>query len=383
MEITITEFKEQYLPNLREQFQMAVQKSLIRNSTVIAEKLEKQIETFVYFVGNFQKEIPVALGEIQIALLYTSVCMQEPQICISAYGKNKLLGEEILNIKYHCDWLFTEWDSYQKKIEEKVQEIHAESYIRRAAVKMMMNESIPFLISCLYTITKYQFMEFDRVKDYQELLLTEDFRVTVGGYRDWCRMIYRVRPETDIFLSEQNTPLSYCVFRGAVYNQKKFTKLDLSHARFYECEFVHCEFTDVKLQDSIFENCRMYHCSFQETTFYGATFRQSTLKKNHAEGVKWQYEPDLEEIEDIYKEVEFIECVNDGSVLECEKDGNVLKSEGEGGMLGDKDDGSVCECEKDGNVLKSEGEGGMLGDKDDGSVCECEKYSNILEGENT
>lgn len=314
MDITITEFKEQYLPEICEQFHTAVQRSIVSNGQSIVQRLSKQMETFVRFVGTFQKTVPVEVGEMQIALLYSSVCMGEPQICISAYGKNKLLGDEILNIKYRCDWLFTEWDNYQNKIETKIVEMHAENNIRKSAVKMMMNESISFLIYCLYAVTKYQFMEFDKIGGSDELLLTEDFRLTVGGYRDWCRILYQRRREIDIFMREQNTPLKFCVFRGAVYNQKKFVHLDLSRTRFYECEFIHCEFEDVMLQDSIFENCRIYHCRFKETSFYGATFRQSTLKKICVEDVKWQYDVGSQQMDDLYKEVEFSECVSDDSI---------------------------------------------------------------------
>lgn len=316
MEITILEFKEQYLPELREQFHAAVGKSIIENRQSIIEKLEKQIETFIHFVGTYQKSVPVKMGEMQIALLYTSVCMGEPQICISAYGKKQILGEEILNIKYRADWLFTEWFSYQKAIEAKVHELCAENYIRKSAIKMMMNESISYLIYCLYAVTKYQFAEFDKKNGYTDLALTENFRLTVGGYRDWSRTLYQRRGEIDLFMREQGVPLTYSVFQGAVYNKKKFTHLELSHTRFYECEFIHCEFEDVNFRDAIFDNCRMYHCIFSEVDFYGATFKQSTLKKNHAKKIHWQYEADFKELEDIYKNVDFLECINDGTIFE-------------------------------------------------------------------
>lgn len=318
MEITITEFKEQYLPELCGDFHTAVQTGMVENRQQIAEKLQKQIETFIHFVGTFQKSVPVEVGEIQIALLYSAVCMGEPQICISAYGQNKLLGEEILNIKYRCDWLFTEWETYQKNIEKKIKEMHAENYIRKAAVKMMMNESIMFLIYCLYAVTKYQFMEFDKMNGYENLVLTEDFQLTVGGYRDWCRTLYRRRPKVDIFMRERDNPLKFCTFHGAVYNKKKFSHMDLSHTRFYECEFVHCDFEDVILRDSIFDNCRIYRCNFHETTFCGATFRKSTLKMNRLEQTQWSYETDAQQ-EDLYKDVDFLECDNDGTFVEQEK----------------------------------------------------------------
>ena len=317
MEITLAEFKEQYLPELREQFYSAVQKSIVENKQEITEKLEKQVKSFLHIMGTFQNAVSIELGEMQIALLYSSVCMGEPQICISAYGQDKLLGEEILHIKYRCDWLFSEWETYQKNIERKIQEIHAERYIRKAAVKLMMNQSIMFLIYSLYAIMKYQFMEFDRFEEYDNLILTEDFRVTVGGYRDWHRTLYQRREPIDIFMREQENPLTYCTFHGAVYHKKKFSKLNLSHARFYECEFVHCEFDDVILQDCIFENCRIYHCTFHETAFYGATFRNSILKMNQLDKTYWSYEVE-QQPEDLFKEVEFIECENDGTFSEGE-----------------------------------------------------------------
>lgn len=315
MEITISEFKEQYLPKLREKFHTDVQRNIAEHRQEIAEKLEKQIEMFIHFVGTFQKSVPVELGEIQIALLYSSICMGNPQICISAYGQDKLLGEEILNIKYGCDWLFSEWDSYQESIEDTIKQIHAESYIRKSAVKMLMNESISYLTYCLYAVTKYQFAEFEQKGGYGELALTEDFQLTVGGYRDWCRTLYRRRPQVDIFMKEQDMPLTFCTFYGAVYHKKKFSNMDLSHARFYECEFVHCEFENVMLQDSIFENCRIYHCTFHETIFYGATFRKSILKKNQTEQISWDYETDYQHVEDLYKDVDFLECENDGTLF--------------------------------------------------------------------
>lgn len=313
MEITLEDFKEQYLPDLSGQFHTAVQRSIVENRKEITEKLEKQLEAFVHFVGTFQKSVPIKLGEIQIALLYSSVCMGEPQICISAYGPNKLMGEEILNIKFRCNWLFTEWEAYQESIETKIKEIHAENYIRKAAVKMMMNESITYLIYCLYAATKYQFMEFDKLDGYCDLMLTENFQLTVGGYRDWSRTLYQRRPQIDIFMRDKDISLTFCTFHGAVYNKKKFSHLDLSHARFYECEFVHCEFDDVMLQDSIFENCRVYHCTFDEIFLYGATFRQSTFKKNKMGQVHWHYETDYQHVEDLYKDTEFLECENDGT----------------------------------------------------------------------
>lgn len=315
MEITIDKFKELYLPELYDRFRAEMQNSLIENAQDIDVRLRRQVETFVGFVGKYQRQVPIKVGEIQICLLYSSICLGEPQICISAYGKNKVFGQEILNIKYRCDWLFTAWETFRRDIELKVAELHAESYIRKAAISKMMNECVPFLIYCLYAVTKYKLMEFDKMDGFDELLLTDDFRLSVGGYRDWSRTLYRKRETTDIFLREENESLKFSVYRGMVYNKKKFINLDLTHVRFYECEFVHCEFENVMLIDSIFEKCRIYHCNFKGSNFLGASFRECTLKKNHTDESIWQYSIDEQMFGDLYKDVEFLECVNDGSIM--------------------------------------------------------------------
>ncbi len=319
MEITIAEFKEQYFPLLQEQYHASLQRSITENRDQIITKLYQQAEGFLLFTNRFQKQIPIEIGEVQIALLQTSVHLHKPQIAFCAYDEAGILGREIFNIKYDAMWLFEGWEAYRESIREKVRELHAENYIREAAIQQMMWESMDFTIYCLYGITKYLFQEFFLMKGYDELLSTDHFRLSVGGYRDWSRTLYRKREKIDIFFKEEGEMLQYCRFENAVYNRKKFEKMDMSHTFFVDCEFVHSDFKEVIWRDAIFENCRFYHCKFEKVDFCGSTFRNVTMKKDTFKESVWEFQPDMEHpetIEDIYKPVEWEQCIKEELVFE-------------------------------------------------------------------
>lgn len=345
MEITIKEFKEQYLPELQEQFHTKIQKNIEKNGEAILNRLYKELEGVIAFSVSFQKEIPIEIGEIQIALLQTSVVLGKPQIAFCVYNAGGILGEEIYNLKFDAQWMFEPWQEYYETLEKKVLELHAENYVRKAALQQMMLESMDFIIYCLYMIMKYQFIEFFRMKKYEEMILADNFRLSVGGYRDWSRTLYRRGPACDIFFgSEKN--FRYAIFNEAVYNHKKFENMDLSKTYFYDCEFVHSHFPGTVLKDAIFENCRFYHCVFEKTDLCGTTFRNVTMKKCTFTETMWNYIPDMENIEDFYKNVDFRGCVleyigfnkcdlrgirlidcqwKEIDIVDCEKDNNVFE----------------------------------------------------------
>lgn len=346
MEITIKEFKEQYLPMLQEQFHTKIQKNIESNGEVILKKLYKELEGVISFSVSFQKEIPIEIGEIQISLLQTSVVLGKPQIAFCVYNASGILGEEIYNLKFDAQWMFEPWQEYYDLLENKVLELHAENYIRKAALQQMMLESMDFIIYCLYAITKYHFIEFFRMNKYEELILADNFRLSVGGYRDWSRTLYRKCPPSDIFFGSEQKNFKYAIFNEAVYNQKKFENLELGKTYFYDCEFVHSYFSNTVLRDAIFENCRFYHCEFEKTDFCGATFRNVTMKKCTFTETIWNYVPDMERLEDFYKNVDLKSCVleyisfnqsdlrgiriNDCQwkeieIVECEKDDGVFE----------------------------------------------------------
>lgn len=319
MELSITEFEQKYLPAIEEEFRQETTEYITEKREDISKQLWEQLSKAVYFANKFQKRIPIPIGEIQIALLQTSVSLGRPQIGIAAYDESGVMGNEIFQIKFDVQWLFAKWEKFQQKILKQVEMLHAGNYIHKEAIRQMMYKSMTFLIQSMSIFAKYPLREFQKIDGYEQMILAEQFRLTIGGYRDWSRILYVKKPEVDIFFHDSQESLRYCQFQSAVYNRKEFCNLDLKYTRFNECEFVHCHFTNVQLQDVVFEHCRMYHCTYENVNFSGATFIATTMKKNTFTEAVWTDESEFNEeenIEDFYKAVEFIECeVDDEAVL--------------------------------------------------------------------
>ena len=92
--------------------------------------------------------------------------------------------------------------------------------------------------------------------------------------------------------------------------------MDLMYTKFVNCEFVHCDFKNVEFQDVVFEHCRIYHCTFENVNFSGGTFIDTTLKKNVFHEITWNEGPKyMNEIQDFYKGVEFIDCITDDEAI--------------------------------------------------------------------
>lgn len=316
MRISIAEFEETYLPVMEEEFKQDTMDSVMEHHDSICKQLWKEMETTAKFAVKFQQQIPIPIGEMQISLLVTSLYLDKPQIGIAAYDMRGIYGNELFQIKYDASWLFTQWDKYRNKILQKIEELHVENYIHAEAVRQMMHKSIPFLMQSMCVLAKYPLREFEKLEAADELLLTESFRLTIGGYRDWSRILYVRRPQLDIFFHDSSELLRYCKFNEAVYNHKEFNKLDLMYTKFVNCEFVHCDFKNVEFQDVVFEHCRIYHCTFENVNFSGGTFIDTTLKKNVFHEITWNEEPKyMNEIQDFYKGVEFIDCITDDEAI--------------------------------------------------------------------
>ena len=110
----------------------------------------------------------------------------------------------------------------RQKLLKQVEILHAQNYIHPEAIRQMMYKSMTFLIQGMSIFAKYPLREFQRIDGYGQLILTEQFRLTIGGYRDWSRILYVKRPEIDIFFHDLQESLRYCQFQSAVYTVRSF-----------------------------------------------------------------------------------------------------------------------------------------------------------------
>lgn len=345
MELTVMEFQEKYLPELEQQFQDRTQQYISNHRIDIFKKCQNQMEKFVLFMGQFQELLPVEVGEIQISLMHTSVHLKKPQFAVCAYDENGIFGNEIFNVRFNADWLFTEWDDYRKQIVDKIDSLNAQNCIREEAVTQMMWYSMAYLQDCLYITLKYHLRYFWTMKGYDHLILSDKFRMTVGGYRDSSKIVFMKTDEVDLFLCNPKDDLIYHQFYEAVYNKKNFKKLDLSATYFKNCEFVHCTFEDIHFLDAEFDECRFYHCTFENVDFSGVTFEDSTIKKCIFSNTAWNYNPENGVYKDIYKNVELIHSVMESVKFEKSNLCGIIPADSK------IDDCEIIECEHDGTVF--------------------------------
>lgn len=322
MEISIDEFKEQYLPPLKAKFHQDTTDSIMQNGERIKNSLREQMDMFVKLVVRLQQELPVEIGMIQVALLNTSLYLGKPQIAYTAYNKDGYFGQELLTVKRDAKWLFEAWDDYRASIENKVEELHAENYIRSEAVRQLAWESFPFLQSCLYVTSKYVFRDIEQFPEFGDMILIPNFFIRVGAYMDWGKIVYARRDEADIFFDVHKRDFSFHRFHKVVYSHKVFQYLDLSSTVFTECEFVYCKFENVILNDAWFRKCRIYYCTFENVKLLGLTLEQTTVKKttfqNCTTSVDVASGPSKDS-DDIYRPIMTIDCtIDEGSKIRGE-----------------------------------------------------------------
>lgn len=298
-DITLKEFKKTYLPEIQKTFQRRTITSIQGQYVNIQRLLREQMTQFIAFCKKFQDNIPIEIGEIQVTLLYTSVMAGIPKLCYSAYDQMGVLGNEIFSMKLAADWLCTEWELYRTAIEKKITELHCQSYFGKEIVRWFMGDQLQFLSSNLYPVTKYLWNEPEDIELFSELKLSEEFRITVGSYRDEVDRVYQKRPATDIFMRDENAPLNYCKFENTIFKKKELAELDLAHAKFQKCQFIDCTFEHVRLNDTIWTDCRIQGCTFRRVTMFGITLKNVDMEKNIYDGVMINYPYDHCEPDDM------------------------------------------------------------------------------------
>ncbi len=314
MEISIDEFKKEYFPPLKEEFHRKTMESIIKNGDSIRKRMREQMDLFIGLAITVQKEIPIEIGLVQVALLNTSLHLGKPQIAFTAYNEGGYFGQELLTVKRDAGWLFEAWEDYKNSIENEIAKLHAEAYIRSEGVRQLMWESFPFLQMCLFAATKYLYFNVDQFEKFEDLIKAPGFSIRVGSYMDWGKVVYRKEGEEDIFFDTRKKDFSFYRFQRVIYNQKVFKNMNLGSTKFSECEFVNCEFENVNLCDAWFEKCNIRNCTFENVKLLGLTLGQTTVKRTHFHDCITKVNidaPNPEDLENAYKPMEIVDCVFD------------------------------------------------------------------------
>lgn len=235
----------------------------------------------------------VSVGMITISFMNTSLYLKRPVFRFGFYEEDVVWKNPILEHEMPADWLFHNWP-YDLETEKEVVEV-------RQQIRPLL-----FYASAVF---KYALAECFKFSNYGNLKKAEELYICFGEYKDWQFPIYIDKDEIDIFNNVDDEMLTFRRFDKKVYRNKEFNNLDLTSAKFTDCEFSHVTFHTTILNDSIFENCSFRDVTFEECKLYGAKHTECKFKQVEYRNIQFTLEDQTPQtLTGIYRECNYIDC---------------------------------------------------------------------------
>lgn len=303
------EFEEKDYPKIKSKFLAQTTAYVTQHMEEIIKQATDELSGFMKNVAKVQKLFPVSIGYIQVSILHTSIYLRKPMIHMAAYVVGTPEEEEFACMDVPADWLFSQWDTFQKDMETAIKVRKAEAYINSEDIRLYQQEQLQFLGLLMLSIYKYIYCDAEKIEGYDEMERREEFLITAGFYQDMQMVLYWDKPEIDIFQRPEDVSLEYGTYKNKIYRNKKFQKLNLKHSKFIQCDFWNCEFAETELADTQFLQCRFYDTRIIDSTLYGCYMEECVWKKTDFIRTKWFYHPEIMgKMEDNYRNVWLYQC---------------------------------------------------------------------------
>jgi len=305
----LKEFRDKYYINDRRVFLNRTLKNLEDRVEDIIPQVEQNLEALFSEVTRFQERLILKTGWIQISLLLSSVYLKKPQLFLGAYDENGVLGGCICSRTMDASWLFPYWEEFEETMTGHCRDMGAHPYIRKEQIRILMWETLDYLIKSLAVYLKYPLAFCDMLGGYRTMEKTDTFYVMAGAYMDWQRTLFKQEKEVDIFFNPEEKPLQFQKYHNKRFYRKAFKDMDLRHCRFTDCRFLQCSFENADLSDTVFDSCALEHITTRDVKMYGITIMNSGFRDVDFTGA------DLINTEEfpreIYKKAEFLNCESD------------------------------------------------------------------------
>lgn len=285
------------------------------NNEEIALRLTGELEEFIHKIAKMQMVQKIPAGQIAISVLRTGIWEGKPRLRFDCYDEGKEAGRNLAYQYMDADFLTVEWENFRNNLEQMAKEGGYERYVKTAQLEQYMSRTIERLIVLFVMNFKYYLADADYLKHFDEMLKAEVFLLTAGEYMDWQKILYASVPEIDIIANPNEQPLIFQKINDKIYRHRQFEDMDLTQARFRECEFSKCSFENVILNDTRFENCLFRDVEMLSGSMYGATFTDCVFQNVDMDGMQKEWKPDVTQpvrLKEIYREVRYIGCIMDG-----------------------------------------------------------------------
>lgn len=315
----LAEFEKTCYEPVTTEFIRKTAEYLLDNNEDITKQITDELQGFMEKIGKMQKLQPILAGQIAISVMRTGIWSDKPLLRFDCYDAGKEAGRNIAYQYMNADFLTTEWKNYRNALEQGVKQGGYERYIREAQIELYMSKAIERMIMLLIMQFKYYLADADCLKHFSEMLIEEGFLITIGEYLDWQKILFAMVPEIDIIANPDEQPLLFQKIEEKKYRGQALVNMDLTQARFKNCEFSKCTFDNLILNDVRFVNCLFRNVEMLSGTMYGATFIDCIFENVNMDGMEKERKLDITEpvrLDDIYRDVSFIECIMDGKRME-------------------------------------------------------------------
>lgn len=298
-----------------EEFITKTKEYISAHNEEITLRMTGELEEFIQQIAKMQKVQSIPAGQIAISVLRTSIWEGKPRIRFDCYDEGKEAGRNLAYKYMDAEFLTIEWENFRNSLEQMAKVGGYERYIKTAQIEQYMSRTIKRLIMLFVMNFKYYFADADCLKHFDEMEKAEGFLISAGEYMDWQKILFASVPEIDIIANPNNYPLIFQKIKEKIYRHKEFKDMDLTQARFIECEFSKCSFENVILNDVCFESCLFRNVKMKSGSMYGATFIDCVFQNADMEGMQKEWKADETHpvrLKDIYREVRYIGCIADG-----------------------------------------------------------------------
>lgn len=271
----------------KKQFQTEIMQNLAENRDKYIQLMQEAIKKFMHEIGKAQIMEYIPVGCIEISFLRLSVNEESLDMVFEANDIEQDFGECVASSYIKLDWFSDEWVNFKNRLEKKRIMDKWAGNISKADILNMLQDTLYDFFVTLTFFYKYNLNNCREWQEYQELVRTKYFYISMGEYRDWQKKLFVDRESFDIFQVEQGSSLRYGLFEKTIYHRKEFRKMDLKGSQFVKATFKNCQFYNVKMQDSMFKDCQFINCQFHGIDFSGSIFEECIFERCIMEEVTW------------------------------------------------------------------------------------------------
>lgn len=321
------EFRETHFQELWNEFYIKTGQRISSRRTEVFQLLKKQTEDFIAVILDLQKNIPVAVSNIQLSVLLTSVAAKAPAIRLEAFDQRGVVGEAFIAKEESAAWMFSEWEDFEQKLDEKVKALNWTNLITQEQIRQLKYENMAALIGGVAYMFKYEFAELDKFEGLDQILIAKPFRFSFGSYHDWQKVLYARKEEVDIFLQPDIKKLRFHQFKDAVFHNKVIEGRNFQHSIFRDCNFKDTVIKAVDFSDCLFENCIFDKVTMNKGAARGVSFRNCSISRTQIEGMDFSNGSAVinDELLDIYRQSSMINCkLSKVNISNCNMQGIVV-----------------------------------------------------------